>query len=618
MPLIIPQTLPAYKALEEENVFVMHRARAMTQDIRPLRILLVNLMPTKIATETQIARMLANSPLQVELTLLHMDSHESTHVPGAHLEAFYKTFDEIKTERFDGMIVTGAPVEMLAYEEVDYWPELCAIFEYSKTHVYSTVHICWGAQAALYYHYGIHKRVLPQKVFGIFAHRVTRPKNPLVRGFDEVFYAPHSRHTELCREEVDACPALRVLAESGRAGLHIRATDSGRQIFVCGHMGIGARAMVSQFNGAGDAERLKATIDTIYTALIVGIVPLSIVGILVSRPIIALLAVPADTADQCWIYMVIVLGGLIGSLGYNANSGILQGLGDSKTPLLFLVIACIINIVLDLLFVVVFHWGVAGVAIATIIAQAFSWIFGIFYINKKYPQIHIHPFCFKFDKALFGQIVKLGVPAGVQQALFSFGVMAMQRLINSYGSAFMAGFNGANKLDTFAFMPIQSFATAATTFVGQNIGANRPERVHKGTVATLWMSCGFSVLVAVLLLPTGRFCMRLFSTEPAVIESGFAYLARILPFYWMLAIMFVLSSIMRGAGEMMVPMISSLAALWLARVPAAYLLAHFFGPMNIHFCYAIGWALGLAICVPYYFSGRWKEKSIVVRAAGGS
>ena len=236
MPLIIPQTLPAYKALEEENVFVMHRARAMTQDIRPLRILLVNLMPTKIATETQIARMLANSPLQVELTLLHMDSHESTHVPGAHLEAFYKTFDEIKNERFDGMIVTGAPVEMLAYEDVDYWPELCAVFEYSKTHVYSTVHICWGAQAALYYHYSIHKRVLPQKVFGIFAHRVTRPKNPLVRGFDEVFYAPHSRHTELCREEVEACGALRVLAESDTAGLHILATDSGRQIFVCGHM----------------------------------------------------------------------------------------------------------------------------------------------------------------------------------------------------------------------------------------------------------------------------------------------------------------------------------------------------------------------------------------------
>lgn len=236
MPLILPQALPAYRALEEENVFVMHRARAQTQDIRPLRILLVNLMPTKIATETQIARMLANSPLQVELSLLHMGTHESTHVPGAHLESFYKTFDEIRCERFDGMIVTGAPVEQLAFEDVDYWPELCAVLEYSKTHVFSTVHICWGAQAALYYHYGIRKRPLAQKLSGVYEHRVVRPKNPLVRGFDEVFYAPHSRHTEVCREDVDACGALRVLAESQRAGLHLLATDSGRQIFACGHM----------------------------------------------------------------------------------------------------------------------------------------------------------------------------------------------------------------------------------------------------------------------------------------------------------------------------------------------------------------------------------------------
>ena len=236
MPLILPQALPAYRALEEENIFVMHRARAQTQDIRPLRILLVNLMPTKIATETQIARMLANTPLQVELSLLHMGTHDSTHVSGAHLAAFYKTFDTVQNERFDGMIITGAPVEQLDFEAVDYWPELCGVFEYSKTHVHSTVHICWGAQAALYYHYGIHKRPLPKKLSGVFEHRVVRPKNPLVRGFDEVFYAPHSRHTEVCREEAAACPALRVLAESERAGLHLLATDSGRQIFVCGHM----------------------------------------------------------------------------------------------------------------------------------------------------------------------------------------------------------------------------------------------------------------------------------------------------------------------------------------------------------------------------------------------
>ena len=380
----------------------------------------------------------------------------------------------------------------------------------------------------------------------------------------------------------------------------------------------GAGVVISQFFGARDKEGVrKAVHTTIAIAIGAGII-LTAAGILLAPVILRAMGTPAEVFGQAVTYLQVYFGGILFSVIYNMSAGILNAVGNSKRSLLYLMIAAISNIFLDLLFVVVFHWGVAGVAIATIIAQAFSWIFGIFYINKKYPQIHIHPFCFKFDKALFGQIVKLGVPAGVQQALFSFGVMAMQRLINSYGSAFMAGFNGANKLDTFAFMPIQSFATAATTFVGQNIGANRPERVHKGTVATLWMSCGFSVLVAALLLPTGRFCMRLFSTEPAVIESGFAYLARILPFYWMLAIMFVLSSIMRGAGEMMVPMISSLAALWLARVPAAYLLAHFFGPMNIHFCYAIGWALGLAICVPYYFSGRWKEKSIVVRAAGGS
>lgn len=236
MPLIIPQELPAYAALENENVFVMHRARAQTQDIRPLKILLLNLMPTKIDTETQLARVLANSPLQVELTLLQMDTHESKHVSGAHLEAFYKTFDEIRDRRFDGMIITGAPVETLAFEQVDYWQELCAIMDYSKTHVYSTMHICWGAQAALYHHFGVQKYPLEGKVFGVFLHRVTRPRSPLMRGFDEVFYAPHSRHTEIRRADVEQIPALRILAESDEAGLHLLATDSGRQIFVCGHM----------------------------------------------------------------------------------------------------------------------------------------------------------------------------------------------------------------------------------------------------------------------------------------------------------------------------------------------------------------------------------------------
>ena len=235
MPLIIPKTLPAYDALYAENIFVMHRERALSQHIRPLEIAILNLMPTKIATETQIARLLANSPLQVHMTLLQTASHAATHVSAAHLEAFYTPFPEVRTRRLAGMIIPGAPVETIPFEEVDYWPELCEIMEYSKTNVYSTLHVCWGAQAGLYYHYGVRKELLPAKMFGIFPHRVTRPANPLVRGFDEVFYAPHSRHTGICVEDVKSCPALRVLASSDEAGPFLLSTENGRQSFATGH-----------------------------------------------------------------------------------------------------------------------------------------------------------------------------------------------------------------------------------------------------------------------------------------------------------------------------------------------------------------------------------------------
>ena len=205
MPLIIPKTLPAYDALYNENIFVMHRERALAQHIRPLEILILNLMPTKITTETQIARLLANTPLQVHMTLLQTASHAATHVSAAHLESFYKNFNEVRNNRYDGMIITGAPVETMDFEQVDYWNELCEIMDFSETNVYSTLHVCWGAQAGLYYHYGVRKQLLPEKMFGVFEHRVTRPANPLVRGFDEVFYAPHSRWAGLDRAAIDAC-----------------------------------------------------------------------------------------------------------------------------------------------------------------------------------------------------------------------------------------------------------------------------------------------------------------------------------------------------------------------------------------------------------------------------
>lgn len=235
MPIIVPKGLPAYDILREENVFVINQTRAQSQDIRPLEIAIVNLMPTKEVTETQLIRLLANTPLQVNLKLLTMDSHDSKNTRKEHLENFYNTFEEIKTHRFDGMIITGAPVEFLPYEEVDYWDELSEIMKYNKDNVFSVLHICWGAQAALYYHYGIDKYVLPKKLFGVFPHRLKDRKSELMRGFDEVFYAPHSRHTQVSKEDIMGIPELKILAESEVAGVHITATGDNRMIFVQGH-----------------------------------------------------------------------------------------------------------------------------------------------------------------------------------------------------------------------------------------------------------------------------------------------------------------------------------------------------------------------------------------------
>ncbi|MGP1570232.1 MAG: homoserine O-acetyltransferase MetA [Eubacteriales bacterium] len=247
MPIIIPTGLPARETLNRENIFAMDNIRADAQDIRPLKILIVNLMPTKIATETQLARVLANTPLQVELTLVAMDSHNSKNTSQEHMTSFYKTLSEIKGNFFDGMIITGAPVETLAFEDVDYWDELCELFEFSKTNVYSSMHICWGAQAGLYYHYNINKRLLKKKVFGVFEHSVTSPFTPLMRGFDEVFYAPHSRHTEVREEDILKHSALKILAKSDLAGPHIISTENGKQIFVLGHQEYDKDTLASEY-----------------------------------------------------------------------------------------------------------------------------------------------------------------------------------------------------------------------------------------------------------------------------------------------------------------------------------------------------------------------------------
>ncbi len=247
MPIRIPNDLPATKTLTDENIFVMTETRAMTQDIRPLQVLLLNLMPTKIETETQLARLLGNTPLQVELELMQTASHEAKNVSPEHMLKFYTTFDQVKRRYFDGMIITGAPVEKLDFEDVEYWNELCEIMEWSKTHVHSTFHICWGAQAALYYHYGIPKHMLPQKLSGVYEHTVERRSSMLVRGFDDVFLAPHSRYTTIRREDVEKCEKLRILASSEQAGVYILMTDGGRQVFITGHSEYNADTLQKEY-----------------------------------------------------------------------------------------------------------------------------------------------------------------------------------------------------------------------------------------------------------------------------------------------------------------------------------------------------------------------------------
>lgn len=235
MPIKIPESLPAYKILEEENIFVINEERATTQDIRPLKIAIVNLMPTKIVTETQLLRLVGNTPLQVDITLVRAESHNPKNITKRHMDAFYKTFNEIKDEYFDGLIITGAPVETLEFEEVDYWEELKKIMEWSRSHVFSTFHICWGAQAGLYYHYGIPKYPLDKKLFGIYDHKIKDEFIPLFRGFDDSFKAPHSRHTTIKEEDVLANPELTILSKSDDAGVYIISAKKGRQLFVTGH-----------------------------------------------------------------------------------------------------------------------------------------------------------------------------------------------------------------------------------------------------------------------------------------------------------------------------------------------------------------------------------------------
>ena len=380
-------------------------------------------------------------------------------------------------------------------------------------------------------------------------------------------------------------------------------------------MSNGTTVVIAQYYGAGKLDRVRDAVDTAYTFFTVSVIPITVVALLIAKPLLLLMRVQDDAMDDAYLYLLIVCGGLIGTIGYNINSGILQGVGNSRASLLFLGISAIMNVILDLVFVLVFHWGVAGVAIATIIAQFCSWVFGIFYINRVYSEFAVHPFCFRFDRLLFKQVMGIGLPAGIQMASVSLGIIAVMSQVNVFGTSYTAGYNVGNKLDSMAFLPVQSIAAAATAFVGQNVGAGKHDRVKKCVKVAMAYAIGWCVIIFCVLYPTRFLAASFFTDSEGAIQGAALMMQCLLPFYPLFAIQFTVCNVMRGAGESVIPMATVMFSQVIFRVPAVYLLANFFGPHYMYYGFDVGWALGAVIAVIYFLSGRWKRRGSLAEAA---
>ena len=379
-------------------------------------------------------------------------------------------------------------------------------------------------------------------------------------------------------------------------------------------MGIsnGGTVVIAQYYGAGKLDRVRDAVDTIYTAFMAAALPVTVLARLLVKPLLFVLRVESGAYHEAWVYLMIVCAGLVGTIGYNINAGILGGLGNSRTTLLFLAISSLMNIALDLALVLAAGMGVAGVALGTILSQAFSWLFGLFYINRCYPDIAIRPFCRRFDRTLFRQIMEIGLPAGIQMSLVSVGAMVVMSKINSYGKEFTAGYNVGYRLDQLAFLPVQGLSSAVTAFVGQNIGARRLDRVRRGIRVTLIAAVIWSAVMLVL-IPLGPALVSVFSDTPAVIQAGTVYLKCIMPFYFLFSVMFCLNNAMRGAGDSLFAMLDVLFSLILVRVPAVYWIANHYGPDYMYYGIGVGWTVGFTLSVAYYLSGRWKRMSLADR-----
>lgn len=375
-------------------------------------------------------------------------------------------------------------------------------------------------------------------------------------------------------------------------------------------MGIagGGTVVIAQYYGAGKPDRVRDAVDTIYTAFMVSAVPVTALALLAVKPMLFLMRVDEAAYHDAWVYMMIVCAGIVGTIGYNTNAGILNGIGNSRATLLFLSVAAVLNIILDLVLVLYAGMGVAGVALGTIISETFSWLFGLFYINRKYPQIAIHPLCFRLDRTLLRQVMEIGLPTGLQMSLVALGIMAVMSKVNTFGKAYTAAYNVGNKLDGVAFLPVQALTNSLTTFVGQNTGAKKPERVRAGIRVAVIYTAVWCLVMTAALLPVSEELFYLFSPEKAVAQAGIFYMRAIMPPYVTFGVMYILNGAMRGAGDSVFPMVDTVISMIVLRIPAVYYLANHFGPEWMFHGFGVGWVGGFLLCVIYYLSGRWKRR----------
>jgi len=374
---------------------------------------------------------------------------------------------------------------------------------------------------------------------------------------------------------------------------------------------MGTTVVISQYFGAKNFVKVRRAIDTMYIYCFVAGIISTTAGLILSEPLLNLLGLPDDIMPQAVQYLRIYLSGIIIFFGYNGTSAVLRGLGDSKTPLYFLIIATIANIIFDLLFVAVFKMGVAGAAYATLLANGIAFLLAIIWLNKTHKLIRIAIKGLHFDRDIFRQSIRIGLPTGIQQTLVAMGALALMGIVNTFGTDVIAGFSVASRLDALAIVPAMSFSQAISTFVGQNIGANKPERIRAGLISTVKMSGIVTIVTTVFIIFGGHILMSLFTNDSEVIRIGDQYLTIVSSFYLAFTLMFIYNGVMRGAGDTLFPMFFSLLSLWLIRIPMAWLLSEKIGATGIWWAIPAGWLIGLSLSFFYYKSGRWKKQAVV-------